>query len=490
MVIEILGAKMLAPYVGTSHFVWTAQITVTLVALAAGYYAGGWLADRSRKPTRLYAAILAAAIYLAGVVICIRPVAYACLSFKLAVGSLLASAVLFFIPLALLAMTAPFLVRGLTASLTGVGGSVGRLTAISTLGSVAGTLLIGYFLLPLLANSTTLLGTAGILAALSTAYFLVWNRTPGTPVAVGLVLLLGGGLAFAGVRVDRRSDLGEATELFRRNSDFGLLQVVEPRGSQVRYYLNDYLVQNTYDPSSQRGVSTFTYLLHALAEAYTPRIQSVLCIGLGIGLVPREFVGAGASVDVVEINPEVADVARRFFDCPVEALNLEIGDGRQFLNATTNRYDAVILDAFLGDSSPVHLFSREAFEAVSRVLRPEGVLVINCFADFRARRDFFGASLDKTLRSVFRSVKIHGTGSGNVYFVASDVESLEVRRTPNFEPVHPAVRWQVQAAFGGVLHTDPRHGIVLTDDFNPTEFFDAANREETRRSLARSIRSL
>src|SRR5512134_3296976 len=75
MIVEILGAKMLAPYVGTSHFVWTAQIAVTLVALATGYYVGGRLVDRSPKLSRMYACILAAAIYLCVTVLVVRPVA-------------------------------------------------------------------------------------------------------------------------------------------------------------------------------------------------------------------------------------------------------------------------------------------------------------------------------------------------------------------------------------------------------------------------------
>src|SRR6266550_4357284 len=103
MIVEILGAKMLAPYVGTSHFVWTAQIAVTLVALASGYFAGGKLVDFSPRPGRMYAAILLAAVYLCLTVLIVEPVAYWCLKYKLAVGSLLASAFLFFWPLALLA---------------------------------------------------------------------------------------------------------------------------------------------------------------------------------------------------------------------------------------------------------------------------------------------------------------------------------------------------------------------------------------------------
>src|SRR5579859_5311190 len=118
MIVEILGAKMLAPYVGTSHFVWTAQIAVTLVALATGYYAGGRLADHSQQLSRLFGAILIAAVYLAATVLVCEPVAYWCLDFNLALGSLLASAILFFLPLALLAMTGPFLIRVVTSSVT------------------------------------------------------------------------------------------------------------------------------------------------------------------------------------------------------------------------------------------------------------------------------------------------------------------------------------------------------------------------------------
>src|SRR5215203_4623531 len=111
MIVEILGAKMLSPYIGTSHFVWTAQIAVTLVALATGYYAGGWLVDRTSRPGRIYGAMLVAAAYLCLTVAIREPVAFACLRFSLPVGSLLASAFLFFVPLCLLAMVGPFFIR-------------------------------------------------------------------------------------------------------------------------------------------------------------------------------------------------------------------------------------------------------------------------------------------------------------------------------------------------------------------------------------------
>src|SRR5437867_8968509 len=173
MIVEILGAKMLAPYVGASHLVWTARTAITLVALATGYYAGGRLVDASPRPERMYVAILIAAAYLCFAVMAVRPLAYWCFQFSLPVGSLLASTFLFFIPLALLAMAGPFFVRIITASVTNVGANVGRLTAIGTLGSFLGTLLIGYWLIPVAPNSVSMYGTALALVLVAAVYSII-----------------------------------------------------------------------------------------------------------------------------------------------------------------------------------------------------------------------------------------------------------------------------------------------------------------------------
>ena len=488
LVVEILGAKMLSPYVGTSHFVWTAQITVTLLSLAAGYWFGGWLVERSQNLRRLYTCILLAAVYLCFTVPFTAKVAFACLQFPLAVGSLLASLFLFFVPLTLLATVGPFVIRVLTSVVAGVGGTVGRLSAVSTLGSVLGTVLIGYVLIPFLPNSVTMFITAGVLMALSAVYFVVWREKGdslnGPVVAIALGLFAG----WAGVRVDARPPTTDMTEVLRRNSDFGMLQVFETFGGARRYYLNDYLTQNTYDPEAKQSVSLFTYGLHGFAQVYTPAIKDVLCIGMGVGIVPMQFAREGANVDVVEINGAVVDVAREHFDLEPAKLNLTIGDGRQFVNAAKTQYDAVILDAFLGDSSPSHLMTKEAFTAMRRALRPDGVLVINSFGDFETGQDFFTASLDKTLKAVFGTVRIHASGNGNVFFVATPAKELKQHRTMDFAAMHPTVRQQARDALEGIKEANLKSGIVLTDDFNPVEFHDAKNREQFRRQLAFSMR--
>jgi spermidine synthase len=485
MIVEILGAKMLSPFIGLSHFVWTAQIAVTLVALACGYYVGGRLADRSQNPTTLYGAILGAAGYLVLTVLVVEPVSYWCLDFKLAIGSLLASTFLFFVPLALLAMTGPFLIRVVASSVAGVGSTAGRLTAIGTLGSFAGTMCVGYLMLPLLPNSVSMYLTAALLVLISAGYFVVFNRRSRVPLAMATVLTLAIALLVS------RSPTYEHThyiERFRGNSNFGDIVVLEQRNSGVRLYSNDNLIQNTYDPVQKQSVSMFTHMLAGLARTYTTNISDVLCIGLGVGIVPMEFARQGAQVDVVEINPAVVPVAVQFFDLEPDKLAITLDDGRHFLNRCRKQYDVIVLDAFLGDSSPSHLMTREAFAAMRRVLRPGGTLVINAFCHLEDDRDFFAASLNRTLQAVFSGVRMHSDDSQN-YFVATDRPEPMFVRPPDMERIYPGLRSQAGAVFARVLNTPPDHGLVLTDDFNPAEFYDAQNREATRRGqVARARR--
>lgn len=518
LIVEILGARMLYPYFGSSHFVYTAQIAVTLIALAAGYDLGGRLADRSPKLGRMYAAILAAAIYLCISVPLCSPVSFACLKMDLTLGSLLASAFLFLPPLMLLATVGPFLVRNFTQSVNTVGGQVGRLSALSTLGSVGGTLLIGYALIPFLPNSMTMYLTAVVLMAVAVGYFFLVQKGglgTGPTVVVVLNLFLGLGAGYYGIQREANLHLQGYEELERQNSNFGQLLVIQHTNQARRYYLNDLLTQNTYDPIEKKSTSMFTFMLHGLAKAYTPQLDRALCIGLGVGIVPMSLAEEGVKVDVVEINPRVAGIAERHFNFKPEKVTLHVDDGRHYLNECAKpggpRYDTIILDAFLGDSSPSHLMTREAFLAMRAVLKPGGTLVINSFGDLDdapqkllpsrvlagllgerflrehpslvPRRNYFTASLERTLTTVFKSVRIHTAFGGNILFVASDTPDLQFARQPDLSNVHPYAMGATRMAFDNIVSTPPHAGRVLTDNFNPVEYYDLINRENVRKNL-------
>jgi len=399
------------------------------------------------------------------------------------VGSLLASMILFFVPLALLAMTGPFLVRVITSSVSGVGGNVGRLTSIGTVGSFAGTMVIGYLMIPFFPNSITMYLTSLALLLICGGYFVVFRRPATVPLAV---VAIAGLAAWFGARDASKTDYQRLVEKYFGNSHFGQIQVLEKKDGSCRYYLNDLLWQNTYDPERKQSVSKFTYLLSGLARAYVTNVNDVLCIGLGVGIVPMDFATHGAQVDVAEINPAIVPVGAKFFGLDTNKLNITIDDGRHFLNRCEKKYDAVILDAFLGDSSPSHLLTREAFSSIRQVLRPGGALVINAFGNLEPGHDFFVASLDRTLKSVFASVHLHtATSDGNMLFVASDRSPLEFVRRPDLQGIHPMVVDDVEASFNHIVETvHDENGLVLTDNYNPAEFYDAKNREETRLGLA------
>jgi len=329
--------------------------------------------------------------------------------------------------------------------------------------------------------------TAVALMLICAGYFVVFRRQFAGP----LIFILLAGFA-AGMRLPREihRDYQFVIEKFRGNSHFGQLQVLDARDGSCRYYLNDFLTQNTYDPERKQSLSHFTYMLSGLARAYTTNIHDVLCIGLGIGIVPMDFAREGARGEVVEINPAIVPGATQFFDLHPEKLNLTIDDGRHLLNRCQRKYDVVILDAFLGDSSPSHLLTREAFSAIRRVLRSGGTLVINAFGDLEPGRDFFTASLDKTLKAVFQGVRLHTNGDGGMFFVATDRSQLTFVRPPNLEGTHPDVRHDTEAAYAGLVETPIDHGRILTDKYNPAEFYDARNREILRRKLAMAAKEM
>ena len=129
--------------------------------------------------------------------------------------------------------------------------------------------------------------------------------------------------------------------------------------------------------------------------------------------------------------------------------------------------------------------TRESFQAMSRAMNPDGVLVINAFCKFEPGKNFFASSLYKTLKAVFKNVRIHREGESNTYFVASNGDELKMHYQPDFSQVCPQCREQVKSGAMAMkdIHDLPG-GMVMTDDYNPAEYYDAPNREAVRKSLA------
>ena len=129
--------------------------------------------------------------------------------------------------------------------------------------------------------------------------------------------------------------------------------------------------------------------------------------------------------------------------------------------------------------------TREAFASIRHVLKPGGALVINSFASFAPESDFLGQSLSRTLRDVFGNVRVYGIFGHNTMYVASTRAPLQPLREPDLENIHPDCLQATRDIFQSPIEPDYSRGILLTDDYNPSEFRDAANREALRLNMAR-----
>ena len=183
MVIELLGTRIIAPFYGVSLYVWSSLISVALIALAIGYFAGGRWADRAKR-TGLSLIISLAALFTLLIPWITRPVLLVTDALGLRAGAFVSALVLFSPSLTLLGMVGPYAIKLTTSRLEGVGTSAGSIYAVSTLGSVVGTLLLGFFLFPMVGSRAILIGLGVALLALAVAVAIYEQTRLGRTAAV------------------------------------------------------------------------------------------------------------------------------------------------------------------------------------------------------------------------------------------------------------------------------------------------------------------
>lgn len=293
MMLEILGTRVIGPFYGTSLVVWAALIAVALTALALGYFAGGWLADRSNR-FRLPQAILLAALTTSLVPLLARPVLLATDHLGMRLGALTAALLLFGAPLTLLAMAGPLVIHLACSRGEEVGMSSGSVYAVSTLGSVAGTLLLGFYLLPVAGSHAIIAGLSLTLWLL--ALVLAWYEAKrlGHPLRpawlVVVALLLAAALAGSG-----RAREGSSPHrlLFHGESIYGRIQVVDDLRQGVRWMLADASIIGGEHLASGRGVLAYQEVVREAVRVFHVHARKALLIGLGAGHLVRDFNSQG-----------------------------------------------------------------------------------------------------------------------------------------------------------------------------------------------------
>jgi len=415
MGLELAGARILAPVMGNSVFVWGSVISSFMLALSIGYWLGGIIADRYGSRRSLGVVVACAGLLTVVSPLVAEAVLPATAELGPRLGPLVATTIAFFGPALLLATVSPIGVRAASASGLGhIGRSAGSLYAISTAGSIIGTLATSFWLIPALQTGPLIVGIGLLLAATA----LVTLALPASPApapfelrgrrwSTGTAGLVAAGIilgAFVMTSIAAPGDVADdgSTVLFRRDTQYHRILVTEAKGERtLRFDRSRQTSVDVGDPT----VSLIRYpdYLH-LALAVNPDAERILVLGLGGGALPARMLRdyPEVTVDAVEIDPVVVDVAKRYFALPEdERLHVYVEDARRYVQRTGERYDVVVVDCYHSDALPFHLTTQEFFEEIDAVLEPGGVVAYNIISAVEGERSDLFRSLYRTAGTVW-----------------------------------------------------------------------------------------
>jgi len=480
MVIELLGTRLIAPFYGASLYVWSSLISVTMIALAVGYFVGGQWADRAQR-TGLSLIIALAALFTLLIPWFTRPVLLATDPLGLRGGAFASALVLFFPSLTLLGMVGPFAIKLATSQLDGVGSSSGSIYAISTLGSVVGTLLLGFFLFPWIGSRQILVGLGLLLFLLAVAVAVYEQKRFGKTVAVLPCMLL----AVAGlfllpkiVGAGHVNPNSRFSVLSERESLYGYVRVIEERSKDLRFLTSDASMIGAANISD--GVNRLTYQdIVALIPAIKPSIKKALLVGQGAGHMAMTLRDRyGIVTDTLEIDPAVADAASNYFGFKPNGQAI-VGDARYEIRHLTGPYDLIIHDCFTGGSEPSHLLTVETLEQMRSLLAPQGILALNFVAFGRGEGQQALASVAKTIAQVFSNQSLFISEPGedfNDYIFLAGSQPIDLA-SPSLTAEQ--TDWLNKRKFS----VDTGNGLVLTDNLNPLEHLQTRKSEHYRQVL-------
>ncbi|MDZ4184070.1 MAG: fused MFS/spermidine synthase [Desulfuromonadales bacterium] len=494
MVIEVLGSRVIGPFFGVSLFVWSSLIAVAMIALAAGYALGGILSDRRDHPDYLYGIILVAGLLVLLIPFLSAPVLKASMPLGFRVGAFVSSLTLFGPPLLLLGFVSPYIIRIAAREMKNIGRTVGSFYALSTIGSVVGTLLTGFVLIVYIGVNQIFFLVGTLLILLAVFYFVYFRRK--WPL-LALLLLPAVALAWTGQKTTRLTlpSGTVATVVYAKDTYYGSMKIVDYKygANHTREMLFDGVIQTGVDMKNLLSIYPYPYILSILPYSLNPEGKRCLVVGLGGGAVPAWYEARGIKTDVVDIDPEVIRLAKDYFNFQAQGITA-VEDARYFLGKGTDRYDYIVMDIFSGEAAPAHVISLEALQLVRNRLADDGVLAIN-FAGRLGGDDLMTGSVVKTLKQVFNNVEIYPFVNfaeeekiGNLELIAYNgpTKHLPADLISRFE-IHPFAVEDVRKAYQQKLVLpEDQSGFVLTDNYNPIDCYDNKVKEVIRKNVIES----
>jgi spermidine synthase len=465
---EIAAARLLAPYFGASTIVWANTIGIVLVALSIGYWYGGRLADRNPTREGLYRIVLISGLLLAAVPFAADPFlgvaveALDAISAGAFVGSLLGVTVLVAVPVLVSGAVAPYALRLAVADVEHAGTVAGRLYAISTVGSLLGTFLAALLLIPLIGTRRTFI-VFGLALVLLAVAGLARRRLLLAPAVLIALLALPVGT------VKGETDEGSRV-IHETDTEYQYARVVEDFDGTRRLELNEgQAVHSVRRPGSYlTGNIWDEYIIVPFAAQDRPP-RRIAILGNAAGTTARAYghFFPGTRIDGVEIDGELTEIGRRFFDMRAPGLRTHTADARPFLRRTKERYDAIFVDAYRQPYIPFYLATREFFDLARKRLRPGGVVVVN--AGHPEGSTALERVLGATMAAVFPTVMRDPSERVNTLLLGTMGEASARRLRANAPSLPPELRPLAREAAARI---EPRlpGGRVYTDDVAPVEW--------------------
>jgi spermidine synthase len=486
LVIEIVAGRLLAPYMGVNIYTWTSIIGVVLAGISLGNFVGGWLADRRASRSLLAMLFFASAIATLAILPLLEFMvsAGAGLKVPLALKVVIYVAVIFFAPGFVMGTITPVVVRLCLTNLERTGKTVGLLYACSTLGSILGTFLTGFYLISTFGTRAIIVGVAIILAVTGLLAGAFWRALPRAAATVQVLTFLA-----VAVAIGYAVQTGRHISPFDRETDYYTIRIsqrVFEDGTGGLSLVLDHLIHSFSDPNDptklEYGYERVYRELTALHAEQHPDLRTAF-IGGGGYTYPRfiEALYPGSTIHVIEIDPAVTQIARERLGVRPDSRIVDFNeDARLFFNrfaaeaAAGEKYDIVYGDAFNDIAVPYHLTTAEFGKLVADSLAPDGLYMVNII-DSYTRGEFLKAYV-RSLKLSFPHVYVVSLGQAYRNDGASTYVVLATKQPLDTAALERVATKDGRSMLSTVVPSDELEAhlatgrqTLLTDDYVPVD---------------------
>ena len=408
MGLELIAARVLSPYVGSSNVVWTSIIGIILVSMSLGYWLGGKKADKEASGNVLSRLLLGSALFTSIIPLLETIVVkeFAGIVSNLIVAAILCAIIVFSIPSFILAMISPFAVKMKSMQETEIGSLSGRISSLSTIGSITGTFLMGFVLIPNIGVTNINIGITILLVVMSIlARDDINKKYILSTISLVVVMII---LMFIGKWVFKLANPEISVDTDSQYSRIWVKQVNTAKTTYKTLQVDTGLESYIDTETGEMGAMYLRY--YDLFEYLNKDAKSTLMIGGAAYTYPIHYLQKyqDKTIDIVEIDEKMTQIAEEQFGLNAKDKRLKIytQDGRSYLNYSENKYDTILIDAFKGLNAPFELTTYEALVHAKNMLNDNGIVLTNIISSLEGEDTDFIEYEYATYKAVFDDVKI------------------------------------------------------------------------------------